>query len=230
VKRNNRVNSENLKTKSPPLRKTAAKSQTHDEKVSARSSVSQDAAQILDQDVPKRRSLNFDSADEVTDCEESDHSSDEMFQPSPAKRSRPNGPKKQPGQLRSALKVPDTEMETSLSYDLYDENVLPATQKQHRLKTPKQTKSPARKQAAAGSRSVSRGENGRRRSGKRPILPLNKKMRNGSGEVSLWDVAIAKNRNFAHWIQEREKLDQQLDQAELSVTLDQTFPDMNMTI
>lgn len=42
---------------------------------------------------------------------------------------------------------------------------------------------------------------------------------------------MAKNKQFAKWIEEREELDRRLDTAELSIALDQTFPDrMNTTI
>ena len=134
--------------------------------------------------------------------------------------------------------TPSADPESGLSFGLWDETLLPSTQKEHRLKTPKQKRTPVAQRtsataaaAAAGTRSVDRPLTARRRSGKKALLPLKKRMECGPGEVSLWDLAMAKNKNLAKWIEERAELDRQLDTAELSVALDETFPDrMNTTI
>lgn len=133
------------------------------------------------------------------------------------------------------------QQEQESGYDLFDDTIQPSTQPQHRLKTPKQSKfsyfssavSSGSRRRSAGTQSVDRrATTGRSRSGrKKALFGLKKNQGPGAGEVSLWDLCAAKNKKLAQWISEREKLDQQLDQQELSVTFEDTFPDpLNSTI
>lgn len=132
-----------------------------------------------------------------------------------------------------SISSPDSELQEheKSAYDLYDDTVLPPTQKQHQLKTPKRQRRTSITPSV--TQSVDRNVTGRRvRSGrKKPLFRLKENQGHGAGEVSLWDLAIAKNKEFAKWIADREQLDQKLEDAELSVTYDDTFPDrMNTTI
>ena len=134
---------------------------------------------------------------------------------------------------------------------LYDEDFLPPTQEEHRLKTPsaRRTSKPKRtplsrvlQSQAEGTRSVDRGRcssSSRSRSDASPLkkrkkkvlFPLKPRTSSRSNDLSLWDMAAARDQRFAKWLEERAKLDEQLDAEELNVTLDETFPDrLNTTI